>query len=123
MLPVTTTNSAPSVRTSANTIPSTDTQYVTTTKERQPTRMKNLDPDAKRPNRIPRQQQVKLPDNIGKYVVRDAEEVTRIGWREFVRRRRGSGDFSSLSEVEHPAWRLLRKYKHRGAPVVLMTGG
>ena len=32
------------------------------------------------------------------------------------------GDFSSLSEVEHPMWRLLRKYKHCGAPVLLMLG-
>ena len=27
-----------------------------------------------------------------------------------------------MSEVAHPARRLLRQYKHRGAPVVLSTG-
>ena len=37
-------------------------------------------------------------------------------------RQRGRGYFSSLSEVDHPARRLLRQYKHHGAPVVLMTG-
>ena len=59
---------------------------------------------------------------IGKYVFRNAEAVTRLGWTEFVRRQWGRGDFASLLEVKHPARRLLRQYKHRGAPVVLMTG-
>ena len=54
--------------------------------------------------------------------MRHAEEVSRIGWAEFVRWRRGHGDFSSLLEANHPARRLLRQYNHRGAPVVLMTG-
>ena len=35
---------------------------------------------------------------------------------------RGRGDFASLLEVKHPERRLLQQYKHRGAPVVLMTG-
>ena len=39
-----------------------------------------------------------------------------------MRRRRGRGDFASLADVKHPARRLLRQYKHRGAPVVLMSG-
>ena len=82
--------------------------------------MKTSEPDAKRPTLILRQQQVKLPDDIGKYNIRDAEEVTQLGWTEFVRWRRESGYFAFLSEVDHPARRLLRKYKHQGAPVVLM---
>ena len=84
--------------------------------------MKTSDPDTKRPTQIPRSQQVKLPDNIGKYVVRNAEEVTRLVWTDFVRWQRERGDFASLLEVEHPDRRLLRQYKHRGAPVMLMTG-
>ena len=36
--------------------------------------------------------------------------------------RQGQGDFASFLAVEHPAQRLLRKYKHRGAPFVLMMG-
>ena len=105
----------------ANTTPLPSTQSVTTTKKRQPTWMKTLEPDAKRPTRIPRPQQVKLPDEIGKYVVRNAEEVNRIGWTEVVRWQRGHGDFDSLSEVDHPEQRLLRQDKHPGAPVVLPT--
>ena len=84
--------------------------------------MKTLEPDAKRPTRFPRPQRAKLPDDIGKYVVRDAEEVTRLGWTEFLHRRRGRGDFASLSEVKLPARRSLWQYKHRGVLVVLMTG-
>ena len=49
-------------------------------------------------------------DDIGK----------KIGWTEFVCWRQGRGDFASLSEVENLERRLLRQYKHRGAPVVLM---
>ena len=84
--------------------------------------MKTSDLDAKRSDRITRPQQAMLPENISKYVVRDAEAVRRIVWTEFVRWRRGRGDFSSMSEVKHPARHLLRKYKARGAPAVLMTG-
>ena len=37
-------------------------------------------------------------------------------------RRRKRGDFATLSEVKHPSRSLLRKYKHHGALVVMMTG-
>ena len=107
MLPVPTTNPAPSVRTHALTTPSTDTQS-STIKKRTPLRMKTSDPEAKRPTRIPWPQQAMLPDDIRKYAVHDAKAVTRLGWTEFVRRRRGRGDISSLSEVEYPARHLLR---------------
>ena len=116
-----TTNPAPSVRTRTLTTPSTDKPL--TTKKQTPLRRKTSEPDAKLPARIPRPHQALLPDNIGKYVVRDTEAVTRLGWMEFVRRKQGHGYFASLSEVEHPARRLLRQYKHRGAPLVLMTVG
>ena len=83
MLPVPTTNPAPSVRTCALTTPSTDIQ--STTKKRTPLRRETSEPDAKRPIRIPRPQKALLPDNLGKYAVRDTEAVTRLGWTEFVR--------------------------------------
>ena len=121
MLTVPTTDPAPSVRTRALTPPSTDTQS-TIIKKRTPLRMKTSEPDSKRPDRIPQPQQALLPDNIGKYVICNAEAVTRIGWTEFVRRRRGREDFASLLEAKNPASRLLQQYKHHGAPVVLMTG-
>ena len=66
--------------------------------------------------------QAMLPDDIGKYVARDAKEVKRLGLAEFVRRQRGSGDFASLADIKHLERRFLRQYKHRGAPVVLMSG-
>ena len=120
MLPVPTTNPASSARTRALATPSTDTPP--STNKRTPPWGKTSEPDAKRLARILRLQQDLLPDDIGKYVVRDAEEVTRLVWTEFVRQQRGRGDFASLSEVKHPEHRLLRQYKHCGAPVVLMTG-
>ena len=86
---------APSVRTSELAPPSTDT--LPSTKKRTPTRRKTTELDAKRPARITRPQQALLPDDIGKYVVRDAKEVTRLVWMEFVHRRWGRGDFASLS--------------------------
>ena len=110
-----------SMRTRALTTPFTNTQS-TTIKERTPLQMNTSDPYAKRPTCSHRMQQAMLPNGIGKYVIRDAESVTRLGWTEFVRWRQGGGDFASLSEVNHPARRLLRQYKHCGAPVVLMTG-
>ena len=80
------------------------------------------EPAAKRATRIPRPKQAQLPDNICKYVARNAGEVKRLRWMYFVRRQRGRGDFASLEDVKPSAWRLLRQYKHRGAPVVLMSG-
>ena len=118
MLHVPPTNPDPSVGTQALTTPSPHTPPQKRTKPRRMT----SEPAAKRPSRIPRPNQVQLPDNIGKYVARDAREVKRLGWTEFVRRQRGRGDFASLEDVKHPARGLLRQYKHRGAPVVLMSG-
>ena len=83
MLPVPTTNPTLFVRTRALTTPSTNTQ--SNTKKQTPLRKKTSEPDAKRPARIPHPQQALLTDEIGKYVVRNAEAVTRIGLTEFVR--------------------------------------
>ena len=118
MLPVPPTNPAPSVRTRALTTPS---PHMPPKKRTQPRRM-TPEPATKRPTQIPRPKQAQPPNNIGKYVARDAKEVTRLGLTEFVRRRRGRGDFASLADVKYPARRLLRQYKHHGAPVVLMSG-
>ena len=118
MLPVPPTNPAPSARKQALTTPSPHTPPK---KRTQPRRMTS-EPAAKRPTRIPWPKQAQLPDNIGKYVARDAKEVMRLGWTEFVRRRRGRGYFASLADMKHPARRLLWQYKHCGVPVVLMSG-
>ena len=82
MLPVPPTNPAPSVRTRALTTPSPHTPPK---KRTQPRRMTS-EPAAKRPTRITRPKQAELPDDIGKYVARAAEDVTKIGWTEFLRR-------------------------------------
>ena len=103
------------------------TRYLTTLltmptqKRPQPWRITS-EPAAKRPTCIPRPMQAKLPDGIGKYVARDVREVQRLGWEEFVRRRRGRGDFASLADVKYPERHLLRQYKHCGAPMVLTSG-
>ena len=104
MLPVPPTNPAPSMRTRVLTTPSPHTPPK---KRTQPRSMKS-EPAAKRPTRIPRPKQDQLPDDIGKYVARDAKEVKRPRWTEFVRRRRGRGDFTSLADVKHPLQRLLQ---------------
>ena len=77
MLPVPTTNPALSVMTQALANPSPNTPP---NKKRTPPQRKTSEPDAKRPARIPWPQQARIPDDIGKYVVRDAKEVTRLGW-------------------------------------------
>ena len=105
MLPETTTNPAPSVR--MHVLTTLSTEPPSTTKKQTSLRKKTYELDVKRPDRVPWPRQALLSDDISKYVVRDAEEVTRLGWIEFVRRQRGRGDFASLSEVKHPECRLL----------------
>ena len=55
-----------------------------------------------------------ISDELGEYIARDTQLVRDLGWEEFVKERRGQGEFSDLGGVEHPARRLLRKYPHRG---------
>ena len=47
--------------------------------------------------------------------------LKRLGWKKFVLQRRAKGDFTSLDGVHHPAKRLLKHYKSRGAPVKVST--
>eukprot|EP00985_Skeletonema_marinoi_P002332 scaffold977_cov149-Skeletonema_marinoi.AAC.1 len=60
-------------------------------------------------------------NELGELITRDVELLSRVGWRSFVKHRRGRGDFSSLDNVNHPARRLLMNLKHRGAPVKFTT--
>ena len=62
-----------------------------------------------------------VSEELGKLVARDVEVLRKEGWSALVRRRRARGDFSSLDDVDHPARRLLKEYKHRGVPVKLTT--
>ena len=65
-----------------------------------------------------------MSDEIGKLhdrIEKDAKLLAAVGWNKFVQQKRTTDDFSSLVGLDHPARRLLRQYKHRGAPVVLST--
>ena len=99
-----TTNPQLSVRAQALTNPSPNTLP---NKNRMHPRKKTLKLEAKRPAHIPRPHHALLPDDIGKYIVCDAEAVIRIGWTQSVRRRCGRGYFAFLLKVKHPARRLL----------------
>ena len=76
MLPVPTINPALSVRTQALTTPSPN---IPPSKKITHPWSKTSEPDAKWPALIPRPQQARLLEDISKYVVRNAKEVTRLG--------------------------------------------
>ena len=61
------------------------------------------------------------PPKLHECARRDAELLKRLGWKKFVLQRRAKGDFTSLDGVHHPAKRLLKHYKSRGAPVKVST--
>lgn len=63
----------------------------------------------------------KLPVELGEYIERDVKLLQQLGWSRLVKQRRSRGDFSSLDHVHHPANRLLKLLKHRGAPVKCST--
>ena len=62
-----------------------------------------------------------VPNELGEFIDRDAKLLRTLGWRGLVRHRRPTGDFASLTNVHHPARRLLQHYKHHGAPVKFAT--
>jgi hypothetical protein len=62
-----------------------------------------------------------LSQELGEYIDRDAKLLRLLGWHGLVAHRRPLSDFSPLDNVPHPARRLLRLYKHRGAPVKFST--
>ena len=58
-----------------------------------------------------------VPKELGELIERDVELLSHMGWNDFVRKRRGRGDFASLLDLDHPARRLLLQLKQQGAPV------
>ena len=92
------------------------TKVLTTLSSPGSTRKKTVTPTV---TRIARPQLTILTDDLGECISRDAADVLHSGWEEFVWRRQGRGDFTGLGNLRHPARRLLRQYKFRGAPVVL----
>ena len=69
--------------------------------------MKTSELDVKRTTRIPWPQRVKLPEDIGKYIVHNAEEVTRIGWTKFLCRQQGALIFFCSVEGRSPEAALV----------------
>ena len=61
------------------------------------------------------------PINLTDHITQDTALFKRLGWRQFVEQRRSRSDFASLNKVDHPAQRLLKFYKERGAPVKMAT--
>ena len=65
-------------------------------------------------------QSVKESTELGEYVANDIVLLNELGWEAFVASKRGRGDIGLLDKP-HPANRLLKHYKHHGAPVRLST--
>ena len=57
-----------------------------------------------------------VPTELGKFIVRDAALIRKLGWATFVQQRRGRGDFTNL-QIKHPAASLLKTYKTHGVPI------
>ena len=51
----------------------------------------------------------------------DVQLLNTLGLEEVVKLKRDGGDLSTLDKVNHPAQRLLKDLKHRGAPVRFST--
>jgi hypothetical protein len=106
-------------------------QYNSNLTSQQPSPSTTPPPKGKRtlpagPQPSPKRASVNLPssmtsEELGELIMRDVELLSRVGWRSFVKHRRGRGDFSSLDNVNHPARRVLMHLKHRGAPVKFTT--
>ena len=101
--------------------PSTSPNPVSSTHK--PTNKRALLQDASKP-RSAKRAAVEVVANqsvskeLGELIRKDCELLSRVGWREFVRHRRGRGDFASLDNIhDHPARSLLLHMKHRGVPV------
>ena len=62
---------------------------------------------------------VSAKDKLGEYIVRDLNFLRQHGFEALVKRRQ-SNDWGNLRRTRrHPAHRLLKHYKHHGAPVIL----
>jgi hypothetical protein len=71
------------------------------------------------PNQV-QDTEVSSNNNLSKYVNRDSNLLTELGWEQVVRSRRTRGDIGRL-QVNNPAQRFLRYLRSRGVPVVLTT--
>ena len=58
---------------------------------------------------------------LGKYICRDVALLEAMGWEALVCMRRGRGDLTDMSRVQHPAQPPLQTLSKAGAPAVLHT--
>ena len=63
-----------------------------------------------------------LPPDLGELIHQDVDLARDKGWETFVKEQRGRGDTASLDQIDgHPAWRLLKMYKHQVVLVKFST--
>ena len=62
-----------------------------------------------------------MSENLGEYIVNDAELLDRVGWTEFVRQKWVGSDFASSENVHHPGKHLLTNLTLCSAPVRFHT--
>ena len=59
--------------------------------------------------------------NLAVHIIQDTALFKELGCHQFVAQRRSRSNFASLDKVDHPAQRLLKFYKERGAPIKMAT--
>ena len=74
-------------------------------------------PSAKKPRRPTVEV---IPSELGEFIARDVDLLSKFGWTAFVKHRRRRGDFASLN-FPHKAAPLLQQIKKHGAPVILSS--
>ena len=62
-----------------------------------------------------------MSNDLGTVISHHTKLLRNLGWSKFVRTVRETSDLTTLENVNHPAKRLLKHYKHRGAPVKFST--
>ena len=58
---------------------------------------------------LPRPQLTAIPDDLGEYIARNAHMVMGLLWEDFVKERRGQGEFSDLGGVDYSVCLLLNQ--------------
>ena len=62
----------------------------------------------------------KLSTDLGKLIAEDAQSLRELGWKEFVKSKRGRDNLGPLN-FNYPAKRVLQQYNKHGVLVKLST--
>ena len=73
------------------------------------------------PTPLGSQDSTQVSTNLDAHITQDTALLKELGWDQFVAQRRSRSDLALLDKVDHPAQRLLKFYKERGAPVKMAT--